>query len=82
MTLWGGRFAEGPGKALWDFTVDHVDRRLLGDDVTGSLAHVAMLERVGLLTADEAASLRQGLLVIRNEDSSGGFSFVETDEDV
>lgn len=82
MTLWGGRFAEGPGNALWDFTVDHADRRLLGDDVTGSLAHVVMLERVGLLSADEAASLRQGLLVIRDEDASGEFSFVESDEDV
>ena len=82
MTLWGGRFADRPGNALWEFTVDHADRRLLGDDVTGSLAHVAMLERVGLLSADEAASLRQGLLVIRDEEASGDFSFVESDEDV
>jgi argininosuccinate lyase len=82
MTLWGGRFSDGPGDALWQFTVDESDRRMLFDDVTGSLAHVSMLERVGLLSADEAASLRQGLQVILEEATAERFEFVETDEDV
>ena len=41
MTLWGGRFSEGPDEALWRFTVSHADRRLLTVDVQGSMAHVA-----------------------------------------
>ena len=82
MTLWGGRFGEDPGDALWKFSVDLSDRRLLGDDVTGSLAHVGMLERVGLLSSDEAASLQQGLQLILGEAASGTFVFLETDEDV
>ena len=37
MTLWGGRFEGSPAQALWRFTVDTSDRRLLVDDVVGSL---------------------------------------------
>lgn len=82
MTLWGGRFSHSPGSALWRFTVDTSDRRLLGDDVTGSLAHVGMLERVGLLSSDEAASLEQGLRVVLDEAETGSFVYEETDEDI
>ena len=40
MTLWGGRFRASPDEALWRFTVDTSDRRLLVVDIVGSLAHV------------------------------------------
>ena len=76
-SLWGGRFSDGPGDEMWEFTVDRSDRRLLGDDVTGSLAHVAMLERVGLLTSDDAASLNQGLKQVREEARIQSFEFHE-----
>ncbi len=82
MTLWGGRFSHSPGSALWRFTVDTSDRRLLSDDVVGSLAHVAMLERVGLLSSDEAASLEQGLRVVLDEAETETFVYAETDEDI
>ena len=82
MTLWGGRFSDGPGEALWEFTVDTADRRLLADDVRGSQAHATMLERVGLLTSDDAASILQGLSLIEDEAASGEFEFTEADEDV
>ena len=67
---------------MWQFTVDSSDHRLLADDVRGSAAHVAMLERVGLLAADEAASLQQGLQVILAEAGDQTFEFLESDEDV
>jgi len=83
MTLWGGgRFEEGPAESLWLFTVDTSDRRLLSVDVKGSLAHVAMLEDVGLLADDEAATITGGLETIANEADSGSFEFLDTDEDV
>jgi argininosuccinate lyase len=43
------------------------DRHLLEADLRGSLAHVAMLEACGILTASQAARLRQGLEQIRAE---------------
>ena len=41
MSLWGGgRFEDDPADALWRFTVDREDKRLLAYDVRGSIAHV------------------------------------------
>ena len=59
--MWGGRFSEDPDEVLWRFTVDHSDRRLLLDDVVGSLAHVTMLGDTGLLDREEVDILIRGL---------------------
>jgi len=82
MSLWGSRFEEAPDEVLWDYTVDVADRRLLGDDLTGSLAHVGMLEKVGLLDAEEGPALRAGLESVLAEARSGEFLFLDSDEDV
>ena len=59
MTLWAGRFEGGPTEALLAFTASlSVDRRLAGDDLAGSRAHVRGLARVGLLSGDEAGAVR------------------------
>lgn len=83
MTLWsGGRFEESPADALWRFTVDTSDRRMLSDDVVGSIAHATMLGRVGLLTAGEAGAMVEGLSAILDEAQAGTFDFLDGDEDV
>jgi argininosuccinate lyase len=83
MTLWsGGRFEEGPAEALWQFTVDTSDRRMLVDDIRGSMAHTKMLGGVGLLTPDEAGAILEGLAAIKDEAEAGTFVFLDTDEDV
>lgn len=82
MTLWGGRFEEGPDRVLWDYTVSHADRRLLSDDVEGSLAHVTMLHAVGLLTTDEHDTVHRALLEILADARDGNFEFLDSDEDV
>lgn len=83
MSLWsGGRFDEGPADELWAFTVDHADRRMLVDDVSGSIVHAAMLGSVGLLSSEEATTMGRGLEEIAAEAADGLFVFVETDEDV
>ena len=82
MTLWGGRFDEAPDDVLWRFSADPIDRRLLADDVTGSLAHVKMLGEVGLLDDDEVDALVSGLRSIFAESEAGEFEFAPTDEDV
>ena len=62
--LWHGRFGEGPADELLAFTVSlPFDIRLAGDDITGSRAHVRMLERVGLLTGEEASVVAVALVV-------------------
>ena len=82
MTLWSGRFGEPPSEVLWRYTVDHADRRLLVDDVTGSLAHVAMLGEAGILPGEDAAAITDGLRRILAEAEAGEFEFVDGDEDV
>jgi len=82
MSLWGSRFEEAPDELLWNYTADPVDRRLLLDDLAGSLAHVGMLEQVGIVDDAEGGSLRAGLEAVLAEARSGEFEFRDSDEDV
>ncbi|MGH8915023.1 MAG: argininosuccinate lyase [Acidimicrobiia bacterium] len=82
MTLWGGRFESGPGEILWSYTRDSSDRRLLVDDIEGSIAHVEMLASSGILKEAEGKSLLEGLGAIHAEAVGGEFEFSDTDEDV
>jgi argininosuccinate lyase len=54
------------------------DRHLLAADVRGSLAHVAMLEKTGIVTPEQATRIRGGLEQIRAE----GLELKVEDEDV
>ena len=82
MSLWGGRFEEAPDELLWHYTVDTSDRRMLLDDLTGSLAHVTMLEQVGIVSDGDGSALRNGLEQIMAEARDGEFVFLDSDEDV
>ena len=60
--LWSGRFEEDPDAALVEFGASfRFDRRLLEDDVRGSLAWARALERAGVLSARDAAAIASGL---------------------
>ncbi|MDH5382197.1 MAG: lyase family protein, partial [Cyclobacteriaceae bacterium] len=52
-------------------------------DILGSLAHITMLESIGLLTSAELLTLREGLLdILENNVEKGGFQIEEGIEDV
>ena len=80
--LWGGRFQQAPADVLWRFTVDPTDRRLLEIDIEGSVAHVAMLRKVGLLDESEHVAIANGLSRLQAEAVAGSFAFSDSDEDV
>ena len=82
MTLWSGRFSEGPSDVLWRYTASDTDRRLLDVDIEGSLAHVGMLADVGLLSPEEHDRISEGLHQLLADARDGTFEFLETDEDV
>jgi argininosuccinate lyase len=82
VTLWGGRFGDSPGGVLWDYTTDPSDRRLLLDDIDGSIAHVTMLGKTGTLASGEADEILAGLHRLRGIAIAGDFEFVAGDEDV
>jgi argininosuccinate lyase len=82
-TLWGGRFAQNLDGLAFDLNASlPVDQRLAIQDVKGSLAWAEAIHRAGILTDKEYTSICLGLVAIREEFSSGRFTFAPTDEDI
>ena len=80
---WGGRFSEATDRFVEEFTQSvSFDRRLAPYDIQGSIAHVAMLARVGVLTEDEAGQISGGLNAILSEIEAGKFTWRQELEDV
>ena len=72
-------------KRIEDFTVGNdreLDLQLARYDVEGSMAHIQMLESIGLLTADELKQLLAALRDIAAEIERGEFTIEEGVEDV
>ncbi len=60
--LWSGRFDAEPDADVFAFgTSFRFDRRLFEDDVVGSLAWCDALESAGVVSASDAAAIREGL---------------------
>ena len=67
------------------FTVGNdrqLDMLIARHDVEASMAHIRMLESIGLLTADELARLLEGLQQIAQEIEDGTFQICDGIEDV
>ena len=82
-TLWNK--GTSATEAVDRFTVGNdriLDRRLARYDVQGSLAHIRMLERIGLLTADELAALTAALGRIADSIEAGSFVLEDDVEDI
>ena len=78
-----GRFAGGPAADVARFTESiSFDWRLWRQDIAGSLAHAAMLRKIGVLTRAELASITRGLKQIGREIAAGKFSWDAELEDV
>ena len=80
--MWGGRFKGSLSEAMWRFTTDESDRRLLQVDIEGSIAHVEMLGATNVIEPQEAQTLAKGLRTILAEAEADEFAFQTTDEDV
>lgn len=72
-------------KDIETFTVGkdrELDLQMAAFDVLGSLAHVEMLESIGLLTAEELVSIQKELKNIYADIEAGKFTIEDTVEDV
>ena len=81
--LWDKGFE--PDKMIEEYTVGQdreLDLQLARYDVEGSLAHIAMLEKIGLLTSEELRTLTAGLREIAAEIEAGRFEIEPDTEDV
>jgi len=78
-----GRFASGPAAEVADFSESiSFDWRLWKHDILGSLAHAAMLRKIGILTNAELRDIRLGLEQIGGEIAAGQFKWRFELEDV
>ena len=81
--LWDKGFSTA--QEIERFTVGRdreMDLYLAESDVMGSMAHITMLESIGLLTSDELKTLLHELRAIRKEILEGKFTIEEGVEDV
>ncbi len=81
--LWGGRFTKETDKLVYAFNASiGFDRRLLEKDIEGSVAHVIMLQKQGILTREEMLEILQGLTDIREDVKNGALTIDESYEDI
>jgi argininosuccinate lyase len=81
--MWGGRFASGPGAIMEEINASiDFDRHLYRQDIAASKAHADMLGKQGIITADDAKKIAQGLDTILSEFEAGKFVFKRALEDL
>ncbi|WP_311356216.1 argininosuccinate lyase [Corynebacterium riegelii] len=81
--LWGGRFSGGPSEAMFALSVStHFDWVLAPYDVLASKAHAKVLNRAGLLSDADLATMLAGLDQLGKDVADGSFGPLPTDEDV
>ena len=83
MKLWGGRFTKETDELVNRFNASITfDKRFFKQDILGSIAHVTMLEKQGILTCDEKDAIVTGLKGILDDIENGSLVIDETAEDI
>ena len=81
--LWGGRFTKETDKLVYQFNASiSFDQRFFHQDIEGSIAHVVMLEKQGILTKQEKDDIVKGLTGIREDVDNGILQITEEYEDI
>ena len=83
MALWSGRFSKDTDRQVAAFSASVAyDRRLYPYDIRGSIAHVRMLAKQGIIAPDDADAIVRELSAIRERIDRGEFTFRDELEDV
>ena len=81
--LWAGRAEKETAQIADDFNSSlHFDCRMYRQDITGSMAHAAMLAHSGILTEQESQTLISGLAGILADLDEGKLQFDPSAEDI
>ena len=81
--IWAGRSSGVTDPAADDFNSSlSFDKRLYREDITGSIAHAAMLAKTGIITKGEADAISDGLLGILEDLEAGRLVFDPAAEDI
>ncbi len=83
MKLWGGRFTKEENAAVHSFNESlSFDRRLYRQDIAGSIAHVKMLAKQGIVSEADRDAIIEGLTGILADIESGKLEFTKEHEDI
>ncbi|MBQ4564246.1 MAG: argininosuccinate lyase [Lachnospiraceae bacterium] len=83
MKLWGGRFTKEENHAVNDFNSSiSFDQRMYRQDIRGSIAHVTMLAKQGILTDSDRDQIIAGLSGILDDLNTGALTIDPESEDI
>ena len=83
MKLWGGRFTKETNQLVHNFNASlSFDQKFYKEDIEGSIAHVTMLAKQGILSDEDKESVIKGLESIRQDIDNGTLTFTAEHEDI
>lgn len=83
MKLWGGRFTKETDKLVNNFNASiSFDQKFYKQDIRGSLAHVEMLGKQGIITEQECNEIKNGLKGILSDIENGNLEIGDEYEDI
>lgn len=81
--LWGGRFTKKTDQLVEEYTASITfDKELAEEDIEGSLAHVTMLGKCGILPEDDVDKIKESLHKILHMIQRGEMEYSISDEDI
>lgn len=81
--LWGGRFTKETDQLVYNFNASiSFDKKFYRQDIEGSMAHVKMLAKQGILTEDEKTEILAGLRGILKDVEEGTLEISHQYEDI
>ena len=83
MKLWGGRFTKETNQLVHNFNASiSFDQKFYQQDIQGSIAHVTMLAKQGIISSEECDLIKQGLTGILEDISNHILEIDSTYEDI
>ena len=83
MKLWGGRFTKEENQLVHNFNESlSFDQKFYHQDIEGSIAHVTMLAKQGVVSEDDKKAIIDGLKGILADLESGKLVFTKEHEDI
>ncbi len=81
--LWGGRFTKETDKLVYNFNASiSFDKKFYKQDIEGSIAHVRMLAKQGILTEEEMQAIVKALEEIQRDVENGTLAITDEYEDI
>ncbi|MFD2671944.1 argininosuccinate lyase [Marinicrinis sediminis] len=81
--LWGGRFTKQTNQLVEEYTASiGFDQELAEEDVQGSLAHVTMLGKCGIIPEEDVETIKEGLHKVLGKLRRGEVEYSVGDEDI